>query len=82
MFPFFCLVIVRTAAATDPELQNKVYMLQKALSDGSYYQVLARIAKVGLLAIDDWSVDPLTKQERRGFRIYLKNIFFMNSILL
>jgi DNA replication protein DnaC len=41
--------------------------LQIAHGDGSYYKLLARIAKVDLLAIDDWAVDPLTEQERRDF---------------
>jgi DNA replication protein DnaC len=41
--------------------------LQIARGDGSYYKVLGRLAKVDLLAIDDWAVDPLTEQERRDF---------------
>ena len=41
--------------------------LQIARGDGSYYKFLSRLAKVDLLAIDDWVVDPLADQERRDF---------------
>jgi DNA replication protein DnaC len=41
--------------------------LDIARGDGSYYKVLGRLAKIDLLAIDDWAVDPLTEQERRHF---------------
>jgi DNA replication protein DnaC len=41
--------------------------LQIARGDGSYYNVLARLAKVDLLAIDDWAADPLSEKERRDF---------------
>ena len=41
--------------------------LQIARGDGSYYKVLSMLAKIDLLAVDDWAVDPLTDQERRDF---------------
>ena len=41
--------------------------LDIARGDGSYFKVLGRLAKIDLLAIDDWAVDPLTEQERRHF---------------
>jgi len=41
--------------------------LDIAHGDGSYFKVLGRLAKIDLLAIDDWAVDPLTEQERRHF---------------
>jgi DNA replication protein DnaC len=41
--------------------------LEIARADGSYFKVLSRIAKIDLLAIDDWAMDPLTEEERRHF---------------
>lgn len=38
-----------------------------AHADGSYFKLLGRLAKIDLLAIDDWSVEPLTEEERRHF---------------
>ncbi len=32
--------------------------LEIARGDGSYYKVLSRLAKIDLLAIDDWAMDP------------------------
>ena len=39
--------------------------LHVARGDGSYTRVLARLAKMDLLAIDDWGLAPLTPAERR-----------------
>ena len=39
--------------------------LHVARGDGSYTRVLARLAKMDLLAIDDWGLAPLTAPERR-----------------
>jgi DNA replication protein DnaC len=39
--------------------------LHVARGDGSYTRVLARLAKMDLLAIDDWGLAPLTAAERR-----------------
>lgn len=36
-----------------------------AHADGSYPRLLARIAKVGVLVLDDWGLAPLNERERR-----------------
>ena len=38
--------------------------LTLAHADGSYARVLARLAKVDMLVIDDWGLAPLKEQER------------------
>ena len=42
--------------------------LHVARGDGSYTRVLARLAKMDLLAIDAWGLAPLTPAERRDLR--------------
>ncbi|MBD3337328.1 MAG: AAA family ATPase [Candidatus Eisenbacteria bacterium] len=39
--------------------------LMVARADGSYSRVLAKLAKIELLAIDDWLITPLKDQDRR-----------------
>lgn len=39
--------------------------LAVARGDGSYGRMLVKLAKVNLLAIDDWLITPLKDQERR-----------------
>jgi DNA replication protein DnaC len=41
--------------------------LEIARGDGSYLKFLNRMAKIDLLVIDDWVMDPLTDAERRDF---------------
>lgn len=41
--------------------------LEIARGDGSYFKLLSKLAKIDLLAVDDWAVDPLSEQERRHF---------------
>ncbi len=41
--------------------------LEIARADGSYFKLLGRLAKIELIAIDDWAMDPLTEEERRHF---------------
>ena len=41
--------------------------LEIARGDGSYFKLLAKLAKVDLLSVDDWAADLLTEQERRDF---------------
>jgi len=41
--------------------------LEIARGDGSYLKFLTRIAKLDLLVLDDWVMDPLTEEERRDF---------------
>jgi len=41
--------------------------LEIARGDGSYLKFLNRMAKIDLLVVDDWLMDPLTEAERRDF---------------
>lgn len=41
--------------------------LDIARGNGSYFNLLGKLAKFDLLAVDDWAVDPLTDEERRHF---------------
>ena len=41
--------------------------LEIARGDGSYFKLLGKLAKIDLLAIDDWPAEALTDQERRHF---------------
>ena len=41
--------------------------LEISRGDGSYLKFLDRMAKIDLLVIDDWVMDPLTDTERRDF---------------
>lgn len=42
--------------------------LEIARGDGRYIKLLNQLAKVDLLVVDDWGMDPLTDTERRDFR--------------
>jgi DNA replication protein DnaC len=42
--------------------------LEVARGDGRYIKLLNTLAKVDLLVVDDWGMDPLTETERRDFR--------------
>jgi DNA replication protein DnaC len=39
--------------------------LTLARADGTYIRLLGKLARVDVLLIDDWSLAPLTNQERR-----------------
>ncbi len=41
--------------------------MEIARADGSYLKLLGRLSKFDLIAIDDWSMEPLTEDERRHF---------------
>jgi len=41
--------------------------MEIARADGSYFKFLGRLSKFELIAIDDWSMEPLTEDERRHF---------------
>src|SRR5437867_1527130 len=45
--------------------QRLLHELAVSRGDGSYARVLTRLAKLDLLAIDDWLLAPLTDAERR-----------------
>ena len=51
--------------ATYVRMPRLLHTLAVGRGDGSYTRVLARLAKVDLLAIDDWLLAPLRDSERR-----------------
>jgi DNA replication protein DnaC len=51
--------------ATYIRLPRLLHELAVSRGDGSYARLLARLAKLDLLAIDDWLLAPLTDAERR-----------------
>ena len=45
-------------------LSRLLQSLTQAKADGSYGRLLAQLAKVELLILDDWGLEPLTPQQR------------------
>jgi DNA replication protein DnaC len=56
--------------------------LQIARGDGSYFKLLSKLAKVDLLAVDDWAADPLNEQERRDFMEVMEDRHGLKSTLI
>jgi len=56
--------------------------LEIARGDGSYFRLLAKLAKIDLLAIDDWPAEPLTDQERRHFMEVMEDRHGLKSTLI
>ena len=56
--------------------------LTLAHADGSYARVLARLAKVDVLVIDDWGLAPLKEQERRDMLEILEDRYGNRSTLM
>ena len=56
--------------------------LQIARGDGSYFKLLAKLAKVDLLSVDDWAMDPLTEQERKDFLELMEDRHGLKSTLI
>ena len=56
--------------------------LQIARGDGSYFKLLAKLAKVDLLSIDDWAMDPLTEQERKDFLELMEDRHGLKSTMI
>ncbi len=50
-----------------------VHDLAVARGDGSYGRLLAKLAKINLVAIDDWLVAPLTEQQRHDLFEIIEN---------
>ncbi len=47
--------------------------LRLAQADGSYTRLLARIARIDVLVLDDWGLAPVTERERRDFHEVLED---------
>jgi DNA replication protein DnaC len=56
--------------------------LEIAKADGSYFKVLGRLAKMDLLIIDDWAVDPLTEDERGHFLEVMEDRYGLKATLI
>lgn len=55
---------------------------QIAKADGSYAKLLAKLAKLNLLIIDDWGLTPLTPAERRDLLEILDDRYNRGSTLI
>jgi DNA replication protein DnaC len=55
---------------------------QIAKADGSYSKLLAKLAKLNLLIIDDWGLTPLTPAERRDLLEILDDRYNQGSTLI
>ncbi len=56
--------------------------LKIAKADGSYLKVIARLAKMDLLVIDDWAVDPLTSDERSRFLEVMEDRYSLKATII
>lgn len=56
--------------------------LQIAKADGTYLKLLAKLAKLDLLLIDDWGLSPLTAAERRDLLEILDDRYNQSSTLV
>lgn len=56
--------------------------LTLARADGSYHRLLARIARVDLLVVDDWALVPATEAERRDLLEILEDRYGNRSTIL
>lgn len=56
--------------------------LNVARGDGSYVRMLSRMAKVSLLVIDDWLINPIREPERRDLLEVFENRYERGSTLL
>jgi DNA replication protein DnaC len=56
--------------------------LTLARADGSYSQLLARLAKTDLLVIDDWGLAPLSSQDRQDLLEILEDRYGLRSTIV
>ena len=56
--------------------------LAVARADGSLDPLLARLAKVDVLVVDDWAMAPMTESERRDFRENCEDRYLARSTVL
>ena len=56
--------------------------LTLARADGTYHRLLAKIARIDLLAIDDWALVPATEAERRDLLEILEDRYGNRSTIL
>jgi DNA replication protein DnaC len=59
-----------------------IHELAVARGDGSYSRILSRLAKLDLLAIDDWLLHPLKEAERRDVMEVIEDRTERGSILI
>jgi DNA replication protein DnaC len=56
--------------------------LAMARADGSYARLLARLARIDVLVIDDWAMAPLSEPERRDFWEICEDRYQVRSTIL
>jgi DNA replication protein DnaC len=56
--------------------------LALARADGSYVRVMAKLARVDVLVIDDWGLTPAREQERRDFLEVLEDRYGQRSTIM
>jgi DNA replication protein DnaC len=56
--------------------------LHVARGDGSYHRLMARLARIDLLALDDWLINPLKDQERRDLLEVIEDRYEKGSTLV
>lgn len=56
--------------------------LALARADGSYVRLLAKLARVDVLVIDDWGLTPAREQERRDFLEILEDRYGQRSTIM
>jgi DNA replication protein DnaC len=56
--------------------------LEIAKADGSYFKALSSLAKIDLLVIDDWAVDPLTEDERGHFLEVMEDRYGLKATII
>ena len=56
--------------------------LEIAKADGSYFKALGSLAKIDLLVIDDWAVDPLTEDERGHFLEVMEDRYGLKATII
>ena len=63
-------------------ISKLLHDFQIAKADGSYSKLLAKLAKLNLLIIDDWGLTPLTPAERRDLLEILDDRYNRGSTLI
>lgn len=63
-------------------LSKLLHELQMAKADGSYTRLLARLAKLPLLILDDWGLNPLSAPERHDLLEVLEDRYDRSSTLV
>jgi len=72
----------RGYSARYARLPRLLQEMQLAKVDGSYLDVLASLARVDVLVIDDWGISPLDGEQRRDFLELVEDRYGTRSLLM